>query len=135
MSFDIFLTCFRNGEKSSFPRAVLEKSFGPYVKRRERTRWVLDYGDGGAGDLYVDEDEDPVESFGVNRPAGDRRFWQGIVDVMKETGSVLYWPARICVVADESFVPHVPKDMVKALGQPVVTADIDKILELIRTTE
>jgi len=68
----------------------------------------------------------------VSRPTVSPELWKGLAEILKRTTSVLYWSGTPCVVADASVIPHLPPDMIESLGDPVVTTDRDRILELIR---
>jgi hypothetical protein len=130
MSFDIFLTCFQNGEPANFPRAVVEKAFGVNVVKRKPELMELRYPDGGRGFLYID-DEAEIDNFSVNRPPSSPAFWEAILGILRQTTSVLYWAGNGCVVADASVIPHIPTYLIEGVGEPTVVSTIEEILACI----
>ncbi len=134
MSFDIFLGCFKGGEEANFPRSIVEEAFGAFVERREDRCWVLLYPDGGAGDLYVDENPN-ISGFSVNRPPASPGFWEGILSVLQRTSSVLFWAGSGCVVAFESIIADLPKDLIETVGAPTVVARPEQIVEVIKRSD
>ena len=125
MSFDVWVGCFQNGDIATFPRAIVERAFADIADRSDPATWRL--ADSG-GTLYIGEEA----GFAVNRPPGYDEFWEAIVDVLRQTPSVLYWPGKGCVIADPSVAAHLHPDLVAAVGTPTVTTDVAEILELIR---
>jgi hypothetical protein len=112
---------------------LVEEIFGPYTtSNKDDSCWVLRFRDGGVSELNVDAGPD-IDGFMVSRPPNSPELWRGIIEILKRTTSVLYWPGTPCVVADASVIPHLPPDMIESLGEPVVTTDRDEILELIAT--
>lgn len=126
----MFLSCVRDGESSTFPLAVVEETLGPYAKSRSKNGWQLHFPDGGVCDLYFNP-APQTDGFMVSRPSGNPELWKGLIEILKRTTSVLFWPGGVPVVADISVIPHLPKDFIEALGEPVVTTDSDKIRALI----
>lgn len=98
MSFDVWVTAFRDGKVTTFPRASVEDAFGPFATRTKPERWDLSFPDGGGGVLRMDDDQ-LITGFGVNRPPGSPLFWQAMLDVLKSAPTVLYWPGGGCVTA------------------------------------
>jgi hypothetical protein len=90
MSFDIFLHCFVNGKNRGFPIFVVEDVFGEFIESRGSGFWILCHPDGSHGDLYIDEGP-LIEDFLVNRPPSDQAFWDGLLEVLRCTSSVLFW--------------------------------------------
>lgn len=64
-------------------------------------------------------------------PARDP-FWPALIEVLKQTSCVLYWPGDGCVVASKSVIAHISADFDEAVGTPTVTTDLDEIMEMIR---
>jgi hypothetical protein len=131
MSFDIFLGCFQNGKSLKFPQDIVEKALGQYVAERRKNCWVLSFPDGGRSFLYIDDDNQ-VGDFSVNRPAASLELWQGLLDILRQTSTVLYWPGGGCVVGNAAVIPHLPPDMIKSLGTPIVATDTQTILDMIK---
>jgi len=128
MSFDIFITCFQDGEAHPFPRKILEDAFGGFTDRSDPTSWLVS--DSNAV-IQVD-DADEMEGFGVNRPPdGKHPFWPALVAVLRQTGSALYWPGGGPVVTDQAVVAQLPPEMIEGMGPPIVTTSVSEILRLI----
>ena len=123
MSFDIFVSSFRDGEMFAFRRQILEDAFAPYVVRRERSvggstpphlRLYLLCPDEppGVPPFTLGTDDLPeVTGFAVNRPPGTPLFWLAILKVLRQTPSVLYWGGGACV-ADAEVIRHLPKNWI-----------------------
>ena len=130
MSFDLFMTCFRNGEVGFFPRAAAVSAFAPIATEREPGIWRFV---SNRGTLYL-EDQPEIAGLTVNRPPGGDEFWTAVVEVLRQTPSVLYWGPGGAVVADASVVAHLPASFIESVGMPAVTTDIAEILELHRNS-
>lgn len=127
MSFDVCVTCFQNGEPATFPRALLERVFASIADRSDPELWILK----GGSTLFVDEGAE-ISGFSVNRPPEYDEFWNAIMDVLRQTPSVFYWPGGGCVIANSAVAKHLPADLIEALGTPTVTTDPSEIPDLIR---
>jgi hypothetical protein len=130
MSFDIFISSFKDGgvRRRSYPRAVLKKAFGGLCDTSDPTRWKIR---DSAGVVQL-ADKPKISGFGVNRPPGaEHPFWPALLDVLRETSSVLHWPGGGPVVTSESVVPSVPEDVIDALGEPHIVTSIQEIFRLI----
>lgn len=125
MSFDIVVQCFRNGELAKYPRAVVERAFAPFIKARRAHSWELEIGGKGGPRIYI-RNEPEIHGFMVDRPGHDA-FWKALMRVLRETGSVLYWPGGGAVVTSKTILAHLPPDLVEGVGRPLVTTDIEKI--------
>jgi hypothetical protein len=134
MSFDIWLGCFKNGNPEAFPLSIVEEAFGRFTEHREPGHWILRYPDGGRGYLSVD-DTPMVKGLAVNRAPTHPDFWQGILDVLSQTTSVLFWPGSGCVVASAAVVPDLPKDLIISVGAPTVVTRPEQILETIQSSD
>ena len=77
--------------------------------------------------------EREISWFSVARPPGpDHPFWPALIDVLKQTTCVLFWPGKGCVVADKSAIPHISADFDETMGTPTVTTDVDVIMAMIQ---
>ncbi len=131
MSFDLFLGCFQNGKPSTFPQNIVEKALGQYVAERRDGCWVLSFPNGGRSYLYIDDDSE-IGDCNVNRPAASPELWQGLLDILRQTSTVLYWPGGGCAVGNASVIAQLPPDMIKSLSTPIVAADTQTILDMIK---
>jgi hypothetical protein len=128
MSFDIWFSCFQHGNVAKFPLAVAEGALGHLIVRREPECWFLK-----SGAVYID-DEEVIDGFAVNRPPGDDAFWEGVLSILRQTPTVLYWPEGGAVVADDSAIAHMPADMIEIVGMPTVVSTVAEILHCIETS-
>ena len=126
MSFDVGLTCFQNGEPATFPRSLLERVFSSITDRSNPDEWILD----GGSTLYMGGGHE-ITGFAVNRPPEYEEFWQAIMEILRETPSVFYWPGGGCVVANADVAKHMSAEFIEGLGEPKVVTDPMEILEMI----
>lgn len=105
MSFDIFVIRVENGHEAPIPLPILERAFDRFVEFREPAGWGLLFPDGGRSFLYMREDS-ANHHFSINRPTSSPDLWAGLFEILRQTGSVLYWPGGGSVVADEAVIPH-----------------------------
>ena len=124
MGFDVFVQIFQNREFAGIPRQCVRDAFGAHLSEPEPNFWQLRYDDANSCDLYLtahDSDASLVRGVTVSRPCGDQRLWDALASILALGDVVLYCPAgRAPLVAHTSVTQHLPPDMVKALGQPVV---------------
>jgi hypothetical protein len=130
MSFDVFFDSFRDGESVDIDPSIIEDAWGPYVVSREPTCWVLRFPDGGLTELYG-RIADPLSHFMIARPPAHPAFWMGMLVILEKTLGVIHWPGGGPVVGDPAAIGHLPADLIKALGQPIVVNQPGDILEAI----
>lgn len=131
MSFDLFLQNFRHGEIAMFPRTVVESAFKGFLKQVNPEFSVLNFPDGGSSELYTDNGT-AISDFMIARPASSPELWKGLLEILKNTGAVLFWPDGGAVVADESVIQHLPESVTEAVGVPTVVHEPEEISRLIR---
>jgi hypothetical protein len=131
LSFDLFVGFYKDGEHAPVPRTIFERAFGRYVERREPGCVVLAFPDGGGPEVFVD-DVSEITGFMITHPPANEAFWDGLEQILREGRGVLYWPGSRPVVVDETAIAHLPKDMVEAIGAPVVVHGSAEIVEAIR---
>jgi len=133
MSFDIFLGCMKNGESATFPRALVETAFAPFIESRSDRSWKLT---DSLADVWIQAGPE-IYGFTVSRPPGDEHpFWQALFDLMRQTQSVLYWPSDgpASVVTDEAVIAHMPAEMIEIVGPVIVVETPLEIGECIRNS-
>ncbi len=75
-----------------FPREILDRAFEKFSTRNEDGTWSLDDCN---GTVYVGFERE-IGGFSVNRPPGpDHPFWPALIEVLKQTTCVLYWPGEV----------------------------------------
>jgi hypothetical protein len=129
MSFDIYMMFFRGGEPARIPRTVIARVFGAVADTSDPRGW-WDLADSSAV-LNVGE-EGEIEFLSVNRPPhAEHPFWPALVDFLRETGGVLFWPGGGQVVTDQVAAAHLPPKMIEILGPPIITNSAEEILKAI----
>ena len=68
MSFDIWLDCFKNGDKDVFPTSILKAAFAPSRVGGDGQYWLLQFPDGGHCRVRI-TDEPMTAGFAINRPS------------------------------------------------------------------
>ena len=127
----MFLCNFRDGESAPFSLAVLDKALGQFAEFRSHDCWSLSFPNGGKSFLYLDDDPKEIDNFCVNRPADSPELWTGLLEVLRKTGGMLFWPGGGAVVADEADIAHLPPDMIEIFGRPTVVGSGREIEECI----
>ena len=132
MSFDLFVGCFNNGERTVFPRQLIEHHFGPYVTHREPSCLTLGFAGDQQSYLFVDAAE-LVDGFCINRPCTSPELFEKLLGVMRSAPLALYMPGDCPpLVADENVCAQLPNEMVEALGQPEVLKSAQEISQWIQ---
>lgn len=126
----MFLFRFRQGEPSPFPLTTLEKAFDACIEFREPRCWGLLFPDGGRSLLYLSEDTELITNFCLNRPVASAELWQGILEILRETSGILFWPDG-GVVAHASVIDHLPPSLIESLGRPTIVSRPGEIIECI----
>jgi hypothetical protein len=127
LSFDLFVGCFRNGERSTFPRALIEEHFGPYVSAREPGCLTLSFGANCQSYLFVDDAAD-VDGFNINRPVSSTQLYDALLSVLRSDSLALYMPGNCPPLIGKIEVSaHLPHAMVASLGTPMVLSSSHEI--------
>lgn len=132
MSFDLFAQFYEHGAPAAITVDAVRAAFGSYVATSDATHWRLEYDTENRS--YIDlsphpSDHSAITGFTVNRPCGDLRLWDGLAAVLCLGNAVLYFPGgRNPLVGSTDAVPHLPPDMIEALGSPVVVTTGQAIL-------
>jgi hypothetical protein len=137
MSFDIFLVCVDHGSVATIPRSIIKDAFAPFIESRSATNWKLA---NSLADVWIGEDEEETDGFMVSRPPGEEHpFWAALLDIMRKTQTVLFWPSvgpePHAVVADAAVIAQMPPDMIKKLGTPALVTSPAEFLERINDSE
>ncbi|HYL33364.1 MAG TPA: hypothetical protein VEU53_09500 [Stellaceae bacterium] len=91
---------------------------------------ILNFPDGGSSELYIEKDS-AISDFMIARPAGSPELWKGLLEILKCTSAVLFWPDGGAVVADESVIQHLPESVIEVVGVPTVVHEPEEIPRLI----
>lgn len=130
MSFDIMLQRFENGQSAVFGRRVVDEIFDPFVVHRDPSFIRVKYPDRSGADIWIGEDETDIGGIMFNHCGGEQ-FANAFFELLRRTGSVIYWPGGGCVVADPAVAEELPARMVQALGEPKVVRSGRDIFECI----
>jgi hypothetical protein len=124
VSLDLVVSCFRDGELHPEPTALLRAPFQSLVLHTEPRCLVLGLPGGQESLLFIDTTADAVNGFTLNRPVDDPALWQALFSALQHSGCVLVVPGGVPpLVGRADTAPHLPADMVEALGPPVVLPD------------
>jgi len=127
LSFDLFVGCFRNGERSTFPRALIEEHFGPFVSAREPGCLTLSFGANCQSYLFVDDAAD-VDGFNINRPVPSTQLYDALLSVLRSDSLALYLSGNCPPLIGKSEVSsQLPEALVASLGKPVLLSSSDEI--------
>jgi hypothetical protein len=135
MSGDIHLRCFQRGQPAGIPRQSLRSLFPIVQAESKRDSWVVRYDESNACSIGITAcitDSSLIESLSVSRPCKDLRLWNGVLEAMRLGPVVLYCPGGTPpLVASAAVTMHLPPDMIKALGPPLVVQSAQDILTAI----
>jgi hypothetical protein len=134
MSFDLFVQCFRNGERATFPRSVFDGIFGRHAISPEFPTQNVKYPDGSGGEIYGGEN-DEIDGLMFTHFGGDMIF-AAIYELAHKTGSVIYWPDTIPSVAvtEPETTAHLPDGFDK-IGPPHLVQDHRALMDYIARRE
>jgi hypothetical protein len=126
VSLDIFISTLTDNEIEKFDRAVVERAFRGIAVDQTGNYWNLQTPQRERTSVTVSVDEEAtISAFSANRPPAYRsfpEFWNAMFEVLRETHTVLFWPAcetvSHCCVANPKMAAHVSGDIVAALGEP-----------------
>lgn len=132
MSFDLYVGGCRNGGKAPFPRALVERHFGEFVSGRKPGCLTLSFG--GGDDCYLFcEDQELIELCSINRPAAALALYEAILNLLRSGHLVLFMPGECPpLLGRADTIPHVPVDLTRGAGPPVVLGSATEILQWIR---
>jgi hypothetical protein len=134
MSSDLGLISFKDGKEAhAISSALLLRVLGPFVRpdTRESDRWVLEFPDGGGGDLEpIVEGEDQDLAIGHHCGA---QLLDALYEIMRQTHTLMYWSGcDDMITADEHIAEHLPPDYIEQFGVPPLVrsgADIGAEIE------
>lgn len=132
MSFNIFVSTFRNEDTFNFPASEIESRFAPIIIGQRHGSWHLGFKEHGSfGEIPVPS-EAFVDGFSVRNPPDNLEFWRIVAAFLRDFGSVLYWPGGGAVITSLELLQHLPSDMIESVGVPWVTADPERIRRYVR---
>ena len=133
MSFDVYLQAFHEGAAGGIPRHRVREAFGAYAQEAQPNYWRLRYDEINSCDIDLSGDPATVESLAVHRPCADARLWDSLASILALGNVVLYFPGcRAPMIACSEVVPHLPADMIEAMGRPIVVTTGADVLNEVR---
>jgi hypothetical protein len=124
MSFDLFVSFFRNAEAVSRHRQIVES-----LCLRHNVTWAspntLIFHDGSTADIYGAED---AKLGGITfNHFGGMPFLEFLFALADEMEAVFYWPESLPYVTRQRYAFELPEDLTNALGRPQVLTDAHSI--------
>jgi hypothetical protein len=121
MSVHVNVQCFERGEPAGMPRPRVRALF-PVGADSEPDYWRVRYDGRNSCDVLVvphPSDGELVRALCVHRPCRDGRLWDALLGVMRLGPVALYvLGGTPPLIADVAAAPHLPPDLVAALGPP-----------------
>jgi hypothetical protein len=130
MAFDMFLQCYRNCQPSPSPRTIVEQAFASSRDPTDIDVWVLRFPNGGVSELFIGEEQE-IWDLMFNGAPNSPELWSGIFEILKRTGSVLFWPGGGWVVTDEAVIDHLRPDILDGTDPVYVVSSPGEIPEKI----
>jgi len=114
MAFDIFLSCMKNGQTSTFKRSLAQEILGRGAVDQAGALFQVEYADGSGSSVYCDEGED-LDGAMFNHSGGDT-FFERLWELADRTHSIIVWPGYGIPVAitRSEMLPHLwmkPEEM------------------------
>jgi len=158
MSFDLFVQCFGETERSGLSTSDVRALFPIYeeeprsnswlirawhslfpLKGKAVTRdfWRVEYGPEDGCEFYVgllERDKKRLNDFMVARPCGDPRFWESLYSILRMGSVVIYWPGSPLVFAAGASLEGLPEGILEGLGGPVYVESGMEILKRVQET-
>ena len=137
MSFEVFVQCFADTERTGISRPMVRSLFPVIEAESEPDRWRVRYDDRNYCDVSVSPvpaDRDFLNAISVSRPCGDAKFWEALLRVLRMGSVFLCWPGSPPVVADETVSASLPVEMTASLGPPRIVSSVNDILRLLQQT-
>jgi hypothetical protein len=135
VSFDLFIRFYDHGAPAGIALEDVRAAFAPYISSSDATHLALEYDVANGSYVHLKphpNNADATVAIAVNRPCGDMRLWDSLARVLRLGNAVLFFPGGANpMVGSTDAVPHLPRDMIETLGNPVVVASGKAILALV----
>lgn len=136
MSFDIFMTPFKNGQPQSFDRSLIREVFGPDAGLDENEISRIYYSDDDGAEIYGAEEETVTDGLSFNHCGGER-FFDGLWRLADRTNAVIFWPgnegnavvtsAGALADADPEFIEPLQPVKIVASGEELLNYMIEQL--------
>ncbi len=123
MSFDLYLNCFGETERSGLPRGTVRSLFPIEGAGSEPDFWRVRYGPADSCEINVTplaNAPSQLKFIHVNRPCGDFRLWESLYKILQMGSVVLFFPGGPLILGPGSSAEGLPADMTASLGEPVL---------------
>jgi hypothetical protein len=130
MSFDIFMTPFKDGEQLTFDRSLILEIFGHDADLAESEFSHIRYSDEDGAEVYGAEDEIVTDGLSFNRCGGER-FFDGLWRLAAQTNAVIFWPGDEgnAVVTSTEALAHADPEFIEPLQPVKIVASGEELLD------
>jgi hypothetical protein len=135
MSFDLYLNCFGETEKTGLTREAVRSLFPIEEGSSEPDFWRVRYGNADSCEISVTplaNDRSRLNFFHVNRPCGDSRLWESLYQILRMGSVVLFFPGGPLILAQGNSASGLPPDMTESIGEPVYVDSGEAIVGIVR---
>jgi hypothetical protein len=135
VSFEVYLQCFGESERSGISRAAARRLFPVVEEESEPDYWRIQYDPKNSCDIGVTalgSDQAMLVSLCIHRPCADLRLWEGLFAVLRMGSVVVLWPGSPAIVFGDTIGANLPKDMIGSIGPPRSVHSAAEILRLLR---
>jgi len=130
MSVEVFVQAFENGAPQPVPTARVVACFSASVTSAGDSFLELGFGPTDSCTVYLATASETLSDFMVHRPCGDPALAACLFAAMGLGHFILFVPGDPApIVTARSTVTHIPEDMIRALGQPIVADDLASFSE------
>jgi len=130
IGIELYLQGYWSEGDPPFRRVDVLRAFGKEPDEApDRGFYALRYDETNRCDLSLTETDGLVTVICIVKPCAHSDLYRGLFQCLRLAPFVLFAPGGLApVVARDDVVDRLPKDMIEALGKPVVVAESDLIL-------
>jgi hypothetical protein len=136
MGFELYLQCFASGRPAGIPRSAVRALFPVVENESEPNNWRVRYDSTDmctVGVTSAEGDPTRLHSISIYRPCGDICLFVAILSVLRMGSVILYFPGvPTPLVASESVVVDLPKELVDSMGRPRCVQSAQEIVDIMR---
>ena len=136
MSFDVFLMSFGETEKTGIPREPIRALFPIAEKISNAESWFVLYDKENTSRIDVKPhpaNNEALIRLAVQRPCGDIRLWQSLLEILKMGEIFMVWLGGRPVVATVKNAALLPNEL-DALGQPRVAESAEQLRAFVKNS-
>ena len=97
MSFDVYVQFFAAGGPAGVALPMIRAAFPVPIEVVDDDYWKLHFGEEQWTDLFLQplpHDGERMHSLSFHRPVDDARLWDGIFELLGESGAVFHFPGE-----------------------------------------